>query len=31
MMKEFKKILDDQTVKQAKYEQTKVVSFTIGL
>ena len=24
-------ILDDQIVKQAKYEQIKVVSFTIGL
>ena len=31
MMKAFQNILDDQTVKQAKYEQIKVVSFTIGL
>ena len=30
-MKAFQNILDDQIVKQAKYEQIKVVSFTIGL
>ena len=30
-MKAFKNILDDQILKQAKYEQIKVVSFTIGL
>ena len=30
-MKEFKNILYDQIVKQPKYEQIKVVSFTIGL
>ena len=30
-MKEFQNIFDDQIVKQAKYEQIKVVSFTIGL
>ena len=30
-MKEFKNILDYKILKQAKYEQIKVVSFTIGL
>ena len=30
-IKAFQNILDDQIVKQAKYEQIKVVSFTIGL